>query len=1268
MSTAPVRLAGKPATSIVNPVKRKANVLEMLSYVHSLGIDHIREADMVWIAEEAYNASLPPGWTEHEDENGRTYFYNTNRRESLWKHPLDQEFVEIANYWRRAIKAGGFWDIDEELAEMEEQIRASLADWMELYDDSGHKFFFNRKTEESLFDDPRHTTYHSLYTRIRFVNMMKEKLPLLALAPRATDPIVNAAELQRQQEEAENKAMRSVTRMQAAVRVMLARRKARLLSAKRCLNRVPPDLKGKLRLTVRTAVPGTHVKECVLQVTSSHRRNRAATRIQAHIRGLLARRRYRPMRDHRRFLIQNTIKIQRSLRHWLSTLADVKAARQARIQACIRLQCWARSMAARKLYSEKMGAYATFVKLKQVIISIQCHVRQWIARRRVKELRRLKYTSSVRLLQRQMKVFKAKAELMQHLRNEEPVQFIFHLTSGQKGSKILPFVWKLGMLPVGEDGLVIKPEEFRHQQLLEKMQRRKKRLGKKDEEEEVDAEPPRPIDLFSKVGVESLSDAAATVIQQTFHATQSGKKCRRAMGCARDLLDFVVDAAADQLATRAAAAPIIQSMFRGWLVRHNGIIDQKRKLHFSKKLEKIEIAQSFMHRFSSQLWLRKFIRESSVHEAASKIQAHVRGMHARKYVARLVEEAEWPVKGWFEYTGMGRDCVQINVKFLSNPSFDAWRYFRKYGKQQTLLERIQEMQAEIDSCLRAYLGPAEYAAMEARKAAGQAAQRAKAEAEREQQEVSAMSVADQESSAIEEVVRAEEAEVRRAEEERLLEEERLREEEEAREAEARAKEARRAEEALANFSDAAQAHLVEVSAMSISDQEPSAIEEVVRAEEAEVRQAEEERLLEEEGLREEGETQEAEARAQEAPRAEEALANFSDAAQAHLVEAEVRQAEEERLLEEEGLREEGEAQEAAPAEEARRAEEVVENSAQPQDLAHPGEQEVSQQSLQRKESLDDLLAPSTLDLPGGWEAVWSDEHEAYYFWHMPTDTVQWDPPDPASPVRPGASLEVPPQNELDKDPEGKGSAHGVLSAAAASLEHYARLSHGSGTHRSGGSHFSKGSRRHSAEDLRSTAPVPWGQERYQGQGFSQTQFRQAAPFYEPMERTGKPRFVIRPGLVDMDALNKIEGEKMDQRFRRDRISDKRREKYPIPSQVEYNRMNSTVQGVFHRHVHHHVHYYNDEEDQQRQPQPAEPAELPPKAEIEGEASQPQQDQPLQEFQTQKKSKKKQLSKSSVPSKSVHEILRPIGFFPGPVGAAGSGLRKARSKSEGKLVR
>ena len=34
------------------------------------------------------------------------------------------------------------------------------------------------------------------------------------------------------------------------------------------------------------------------------------------------------------------------------------------------------------------------------------------------------------------------------------------------------------------------------------------------------------------------------------------------------------------------------------------------------------------------------------------------------------------------------------IIYAAAASFDAWRYFRKYGKEQTLLERIQEMQAE----------------------------------------------------------------------------------------------------------------------------------------------------------------------------------------------------------------------------------------------------------------------------------------------------------------------------------------------------------------------------------------------------------------------------------------------------------------------------------------------------------------------------------------------------------------------------------------------
>ena len=309
------------------------------------------------------------------------------------------------------------------------------------------------------------------------------------------------------------------------------------------------------------------------------------------------------------------------------------------------------------------------------------------------------------------------------------------------------------------------------------------------------------MDLFSKVGLASLSDAAATVLQENFHALRKGRQCREAFRCAREMLGVVVSKAAEELGRRSEAAPQIQKHFRGYLVRQSGVLELKRKAFYGKQMQEIEIVQSFMHRFAEQARLREEIRESRIFDAASRIQARARGILARKHVARLAEEAEWPLKGWFEYTGMGRDCVQISVKFLLNPGFDAFRHFRRYGKQQTLLERLQEMQKEIDSCLRSYLGPAEYAAMEARKAAGLAAQRAKAEAEREQEELLWMQMAEKDTWAIEKMVRAEEAELRK------LEEERLRAEEEARLAEEEAKNIEDVSLALAKFTDAALALL-----------------------------------------------------------------------------------------------------------------------------------------------------------------------------------------------------------------------------------------------------------------------------------------------------------------------------------------------------------------------------------------------------------------------------------------------------------------------------
>jgi hypothetical protein len=133
--------ASGPGGLTTAPKRKQASVVEMLEYVKGLNIDPLKEADMLWIAEEAFNAALPPGWSEHQDERGMLYFHNSATAKSDWRHPMDDVFKQVVEYQRRVIADGGFWNVEDEIANREETIRRELADWMELYDDQTEKFF-----------------------------------------------------------------------------------------------------------------------------------------------------------------------------------------------------------------------------------------------------------------------------------------------------------------------------------------------------------------------------------------------------------------------------------------------------------------------------------------------------------------------------------------------------------------------------------------------------------------------------------------------------------------------------------------------------------------------------------------------------------------------------------------------------------------------------------------------------------------------------------------------------------------------------------------------------------------------------------------------------------------------------------------------------------------------------------------------------------------------------------------------------------------------
>jgi hypothetical protein len=48
---------------------------EVHDYARYIGMDPLAEPHLLWIAEEALVAPLPPGWTEHYDEQDEPYYH-----------------------------------------------------------------------------------------------------------------------------------------------------------------------------------------------------------------------------------------------------------------------------------------------------------------------------------------------------------------------------------------------------------------------------------------------------------------------------------------------------------------------------------------------------------------------------------------------------------------------------------------------------------------------------------------------------------------------------------------------------------------------------------------------------------------------------------------------------------------------------------------------------------------------------------------------------------------------------------------------------------------------------------------------------------------------------------------------------------------------------------------------------------------------------------------------------------------------------------------
>lgn len=55
----------------------------------------LQDAALLYLAEEALLAPVPPGWTVHLDAAQNEFFHNTASGESAYEHPLDQHYRQL---------------------------------------------------------------------------------------------------------------------------------------------------------------------------------------------------------------------------------------------------------------------------------------------------------------------------------------------------------------------------------------------------------------------------------------------------------------------------------------------------------------------------------------------------------------------------------------------------------------------------------------------------------------------------------------------------------------------------------------------------------------------------------------------------------------------------------------------------------------------------------------------------------------------------------------------------------------------------------------------------------------------------------------------------------------------------------------------------------------------------------------------------------------------------------------------------------------------
>ncbi|KAG8522247.1 Centrosomal protein of 164 kDa, partial [Galemys pyrenaicus] len=80
---------------------------EILEFAREIGIDPIKEPELMWLAREGIVAPLPVEWKPCQDITGDIYYFNFANGQSMWDHPCDEHYRNLVIQERGKLATSG---------------------------------------------------------------------------------------------------------------------------------------------------------------------------------------------------------------------------------------------------------------------------------------------------------------------------------------------------------------------------------------------------------------------------------------------------------------------------------------------------------------------------------------------------------------------------------------------------------------------------------------------------------------------------------------------------------------------------------------------------------------------------------------------------------------------------------------------------------------------------------------------------------------------------------------------------------------------------------------------------------------------------------------------------------------------------------------------------------------------------------------------------------------------------------------------------------